>query len=91
MLPVLDPQVDDLLLEPHLAAQRDDLLAHRGHHAREAEGADVRLADVEDLLRRAGPHELVHDLATEELRILDLAVELAVGEQARAAFAELHV
>ena len=40
---------------------------------------------------RAGAHELVHHLAAVELRILDLAVELAVGEQARPALAELHV
>ncbi len=41
--------------------------------------------------RRAGAHELVHHLAAVELRILDLAVELAVGEQARPALAKLHV
>ena len=33
----------------------------------------------------------MHHLAAVELRILDLAVELAVGEQARPALAELHV
>ena len=89
--PVLDEQVGDPALEAHLAAERDDLLAHRRDDAGEAEGADVRLADVEDLRRRAGAHEFVHHLAAVELRILDLAVELAVGEQARAALAELHV
>src|SRR5690606_13098217 len=57
----------------------------------QAKRADVRLADVQDFRRRAGTHEFLHDLAAIELRILDLAVQLAVGEKARAAFAELHV
>ena len=90
-LAVVDQQVRDLALEAHFAAERDDLRAHLLDDAGEAEGADVRLADVEDFLRRAGAHELVHHLAAVELRILDLAVELAVGEQARPALAELHV
>ena len=51
----------------------------------------MRLADVHDLFRRAGADEFVHHLAGVELRILDLAVELAVGEQTGTAFAELHV
>ena len=49
------------------------------------------LADVEDLVRRAGLDELGQHLAAVVLRVLDLAVELAVGEGAGAAFAELHV
>jgi hypothetical protein len=80
----------DPAFETHLAAQRDDLLAHRRHHAGQAEGADMRLADVEDLPGRR-PDELMHHLAAVELRVLDLAVQLAVGEQPRAALAELHV
>ncbi len=51
----------------------------------------MRLADVEDFRRRAGTHELVHHLAAVELRVFDLAVQLAVREQAGAALAELHV
>ncbi len=90
-LAILDEQVGDLALEAHFTAQRDDLLAHRGHHAGQAKGADVRLAHEEDFCRRAGAHELVHHLAAVELRVLDLAVELAVGEQARAALAKLHI
>ena len=50
--------VDDALREADLAAQRLDLGAHLLDHADEAEGADVRLADVEDLFRRAGLDEL---------------------------------
>ncbi len=48
-------------------------------------------ADVEDLVGRAGLDELLQHLAAEEARVLDLAVELAVGEGAGAALAELHV
>ena len=46
---------------------------------------------MKDLGRRARGDELVHDLAAEKARVLDLAVELAVGEQTGATFAELHV
>ena len=86
-----DQQVDDALAEADLAAQRLDVGAHLLDHADEPEGADVRLADVEDLLRRAGLDELVEHLAREVARVADLAVELAVGEGAGAALAELHV
>ncbi|MCY1344625.1 hypothetical protein D9M69_306640 [compost metagenome] len=90
-LAVVDQQVSDLVLEAHLSTEGDDLLAHGGDHAGEAEGADVRLADVHDLFRRAGADEFVHHLAAVEPGVLDLAVELAVGEQAGTALAELHV
>ena len=90
-LAVVDHQVGHLALEADFAAEGDDLFAHGGDHAGQAEGADVRLADVEDLFRRAGADEFVHHLAGVELRILDLAVELAVGKQPRTAFTELHV
>jgi hypothetical protein len=49
------------------------------------------LRDVEDLLRRAGLDELGRAPCGRDARVLDLAVELAVGEGAGAAFAELHV
>ncbi|MNZ81480.1 hypothetical protein D3C78_1001490 [compost metagenome] len=90
-LAVLDQQVADLLLEAHFAAEGDDLGAHVLDHAGEAEGADVRLVDVEDLFRRAGLDELLQHLAAEEVGVLDLAVQLAVGEGPGAALAELHV
>ena len=51
----------------------------------------MRLADVEDFFRRAGLDELVQDFATVEFRVLDLAVELAVGKGPGAALAELHI
>ena len=65
--------------------------AHAFDHRHQAERADMRLGDVEDFLRRAGLDELGQHLAAEVMRVLDLAVELAVGERAGAAFAELHV
>ena len=45
----------------------------------------------EDFLRRAGFDEFGQHLAGQVAGVLDLAVELAVGECAGAAFAELHV
>ena len=51
----------------------------------------MRFADVENFRRRTRAHEFLHDLATEVARILDLAIELAVGEETGAAFTELHV
>jgi hypothetical protein len=51
----------------------------------------VRFADVEDFRRRARLDELFQHLAAVKLRVLDLAVQLAVGEGAGAAFAELDV
>ena len=65
--------------------------AHALDHRHQPERADVRLGDVEDFGRRAGLDELGQHLAAVMVRVLDLAVELAVGERAGAAFAELHV
>jgi hypothetical protein len=90
-LPILDEQIRHLALEAHLAAELDDFRAHLFDNAGEAKRADVRLADEEDFRGRARAHEFMHDLAAVELRILDLAVKLAVGEQARPTLAELNV
>jgi hypothetical protein len=90
-VPVLDQQVGHALAESDLAAERLDLGAHLLDHADQPERSDVRLADVEDLVRRAGLDELVEHLAAEVARVTDLAPQLAVREGAGAAFAELHV
>ena len=90
-LAFLDEQVGNPALEPHFTAARDDLLAHCGHHTRQAKGADVRLAHEENFCRRTSAHEFMHHLAAVEFRILDLAVEFAVGKQTRATLAKLHV
>ncbi len=57
----------------------------------EAEGADVGFAGGEDFLRGAGLDELGEEFAGEVPGVLDAAVELAVGEGAGAALAELDV
>jgi hypothetical protein len=77
--------------EADLAAQRLDLGAHGFDHGHQLEGADVRLADIEDFRRRAGLDEFGEHLAPAPARVLDLAVELAVGKGAGAALAELDV
>ncbi len=51
----------------------------------------MRLGEIEDFRRRAGLDELRQHLAAVVVRVLDLAVQLAVGERAGAAFAELHI
>jgi len=90
-LTVLDQQVGDLFLEAYFGAKGNHVLAHLLDHAGQAEGADVRFVDVQDLVRCTGLDELFQDLAAVVVRVLDLAVELAVGEGPGAAFAELHV
>jgi len=86
-----DLDVRHLALEADLRAQLLHFVAHPFHHADQAEGADVRFAHIQDLFRRTGLDELGHHLAPEETRVLDAAVQLAVGEGARTALAELHV
>ena len=90
-LPGLDQHIGHALPEANFTTQRLDLGPHLLDHADEAERTDVRLRDEQDLFRRAGLHELVQHLAREVPRVADLAPQLAVGERAGAAFAELHV
>ena len=49
------------------------------------------LAHIKNFRGGASTHELLHHLAAEKSRILDLTVELAVREQSSTAFTELHV
>ena len=88
---VFNGQIGDLAPETDLATQCFDFSAHALDHADQAEGADVRLGEVEDFLRRAGLNELGEHLAPEVARVFDLAVELAVGESTGATLPELHV
>ncbi len=59
--------------------------------AYEFERADVRFAHIQNLRRSASRDEFLNYFATVKLGVLDLAIELAIGESTRAAFAELHV
>ncbi len=88
---MFDVQAADALLKTDLAAELFDLAAHLFDHADQPEGTDVRFADVENLRRGTGLDEFHQHLAPVVPGVLDLAVELAVGKGAGAAFAELHV
>ena len=73
------------------AAERFDLGADALDHRHQPECADVRLGLPQDLFGRTGGDELGQYLAALVARILDLAVELAVGKGAGAALAELDI
>ncbi len=73
------------------AAQSLDRLPQALDHRHQPEGADMRMRFGENVFRRACFSRTRQHLAPQMPRILDLAVELAVAERARAAFAELHV
>ena len=88
---LLDFDVVEPAFETILAAERLDGAAHVLHDGHQPERADMRLADGQDFRRRAGRDEFGEHLAPVVMGIPDLAVELAVGEQAGAALAELHV
>jgi len=88
---VVQLQVGHALLEADLAAQGRDLLSDAFDHLDQFEGADVGVRGKQDVAGRSGLHELVHHLAAQMPRVLDLAVELAIREGAGAAFAELHI
>ena len=75
--------------EAHLAAAVDDLAPEVLHDLDEHVRADVGLGVVGDVLRRAVRRELREHEA--DARVVRAGVELAVGECARAALAELHV
>ena len=80
-----------LLLEANFAAQADDLGAHVLHHFHQLEGADVGFGLGENVRGRARLHEFVEHLAPQVTPVFHLAVQLAVGEGAGAALAELHI
>ena len=88
---LVQKKIDHLALEAIFAAQLFDGLAHAFHHRHQPEGADMGMGLGEDFLRRASLDELGQHLAAQIARILDLAVELAVGKSSGAAFAELDI
>src|SRR5262245_49986208 len=81
----------DARAETEFATERFDLRAQQLDHGNEAEGADMRLGSIEDVVGRSRLDELVQDFAAEMARVFYAAIELAVGECAGAAFAELGI
>ena len=86
---VLRGQPGHPVTEAHLAAARDDLVPEALHDLDEHVRADVGLGVIGDVLRRAVRRKLREHEA--DARVVRAGVELAVGECARAALAELHV
>ena len=78
-------------LECDLAPEGGDLRPQASHHRGQLEGADVGMVQHQDLGIGACRHQLLKHLAAQMARIAHLAVELAVGKGAGAAFAELGV
>ena len=87
----VDQHIDHATHEAKFAAEGLNRGAHVLHHFHEAKGADVRLADVHDFVRRARLYEFLKHFAAVVLRVFHLRPEFAVGERTRAALAELHV
>ena len=75
----------------NFAAEFNDLGAHPLHHGHQTKGANVRPADKENLLWSSRCNKLPQHLASVVLWILHLAVQLAIGECAGAAFTKLRV
>ncbi|OIQ72317.1 hypothetical protein GALL_460590 [mine drainage metagenome] len=83
--------VNDTLLKANFAAQGNDLFAQVLYHPHQPEGANVRVSFDQNLWRRTGLDQLLHDLAPQMLRVPDLAPQLAIREGAGTAFAKLDV
>ena len=77
--------------EANFTAQFNDFGAHPLNHCHEPKCADVRSADKEDFLGRARRNKLPQHLASVVLWIFHLAIQLAIGECAGAAFTKLRV
>ena len=85
---------DDVLdagREAIFAAQGFDPGADAFHDGDETKGADMGFAGGEDLFRRAGRDKRGEEFAGEVAGVLDAGIQLAVGEGAGAALAELDV
>ena len=87
----IDQEVHDLVLKPIFPAQFLDRLAQALDHRNQSEGANMGMGLGEDFWRRTGLDELGQDLAAKVPWILDLAIELAVGEGSGAALAILNI
>src|SRR5580704_17473194 len=76
-----DIQIVHAMLKAIVAAKAFDGGTQTLHHLHQTERADMRLGGGQDFFRRTGLHEFGQNLAAEKTRILDLAVELAVGKR----------
>ena len=85
----VEDQARQLRLEADRSAVGNDRLAQVLHHGAQPVGADVRLREEANLLRRAHLAERLQHLAA--ARIVNARIQLAVGKRPRAALAELHV
>src|ERR1700680_694839 len=88
---LIDFEIFDLALETIFATESLDSLADTFHDHHQAECADVGLGDIKDLGRSTGSDQFGQHLATVMMRVLNLAVELAVGKSASSSFAELNI
>ena len=88
-LSIFDAKARDLRVEPHLPAERNDPLSQVLHHSEQNIRAHMGLGVVENVLPGPGLHELLQHPA--DAGVIDTGVQLAVGEGARAALAELDV
>src|SRR3989344_3330383 len=88
---IFNDDVRDVTFEADFAAEFDDLMPQIFDDLHEPQRADVRLADVEDFLGCARVHEVLENLFYMMPAVLDAGVQLAVGEGAGTALAELHV
>src|SRR6218665_1006508 len=76
--PVFNFDIVHALAETDFTAQRFNAGTHGFNHGHQLEGADMRLAHIEDFFRCASLHELREYLAAMMLWVLDLAIEFAV-------------
>ena len=88
---LLDADLIHPALKADLASQSLDLGPQAAHHGGQLEGADVGPMQHQNLWVGAGGHQFLQHLAAVVVGIPHLAVELAVGEGAGAAFPELGI
>ena len=88
---VLHLQVCDLCFKPDFAARCLDPSADRRDYNLEPVCADMGLTLIYNVARRAGFCKDRQDFLTAPRLVVDLRIELSIGEGARAALSELHV
>ena len=71
-------QIGHALTKAHLAAECNDLSTQVFYHLHQFKGTDVGMGLHQNIGRRAGVNQFVHDLAAQIARVFDLAPQLAV-------------